>query len=42
VTRINQIEAWLPEALQHYHGGIAVPPPRAPYRPSIGPMPQTS
>jgi len=44
VTRINQIEAWLPEALQHYHGpgGGAVPPPPAPYRPTIGPMPQDS
>jgi predicted Zn-dependent protease len=42
LTRINQIEAWLPEALQHYQGGNAVPVPRAPYRPPIGPMPQTS
>jgi predicted Zn-dependent protease len=42
LTRINQIEAWLPEALQHYHGGSAAPPPPAPYRPLIGPMPQTS
>ncbi len=43
LTRINQIEAWLPEALQHYHGpGGGVQPPPAPYRPPIGPMPQTS
>jgi predicted Zn-dependent protease len=44
LTRINQIEAWLPEALQHYHGpgGGPVPPAPAPYRPKIGPMPQTS
>lgn len=44
VTRINQIEAWLPEALQYYHGpgGGAAPPAPAPYRPTIGPMPQAS
>jgi predicted Zn-dependent protease len=44
LTRINQIEAWLPEALRYYHGpgGGAVPPPPAPYKPTIGPMPQTS
>jgi metalloendopeptidase OMA1, mitochondrial len=44
LTRINQIEAWLPEALQHYHGPGSgpVPPAPAPYRPKIGPMPQTS
>ncbi|MDW7648647.1 MAG: M48 family metallopeptidase [Nitrospiraceae bacterium] len=44
LTRINQIESWLPEALQHYHGpgGVVVPPPAAPYRPAIGPMPQPS
>ncbi|WP_202967268.1 hypothetical protein [Nitrospira moscoviensis] len=43
VMRINQIEAWLPEALQHYTGpaGGIVPPP-APYRPLIGPMPRSS
>lgn len=42
-TRINQIEAWLPEAMQHYRGPNApVVPPPAPYRPLIGPMPQTS
>jgi predicted Zn-dependent protease len=43
-TRINQIEAWLPEALRYYHGpgGGAAPPAPAPYRPTIGPMPQTS
>jgi metalloendopeptidase OMA1, mitochondrial len=43
LTRINQIEAWLPDALQHYHGpGGGVQPMPAPYRPLIGPMPQTS
>lgn len=43
VTRINQIEAWLPDALQHYHGpGGGVQPAPAPYRPLIGPMPQAS
>ena len=44
LTLINQIEAWLPEALQHYHGpgGGVAPPPAAPYRPAIGPMPQPS
>ncbi len=45
VTRINQIEAWLPEMLPLYHGadggGTTTPPP-APYRPSIGPMPKPS
>jgi predicted Zn-dependent protease len=42
LTRINQIESWLPDALQYYQGGTAVPPPRAPYRPPIGPMPKSS
>lgn len=44
LTRINQIEAWLPKALQHYHGpgGGTLPPPPAPYRPTIGPMPEAS
>ena len=44
VTRISQIEAWLPETLHYYHGpgGGAAPPAPAPYRPMIGPMPQTS
>ncbi|TKS60538.1 MAG: peptidase M48 [Nitrospira sp.] len=43
ITRINQIEAWLPEALQRYHGpGGGVQPTPAPYRPLIGPMPQSS
>ena len=44
LTRINQIEAWLPEALQYYHGLGGGPAPRAPapYRPTIGPMPETS
>lgn len=43
VTRINQIEAWLPEVLQHYRGpGGGAPAQPAPYRPLIGPMPQIS
>lgn len=43
LTRINQIEAWLPEALQHYHApGGGVQPTPAPYRPLIGPMPHSS
>ena len=44
LTRMNQIEAWLPEALQHYHGpgGGVAPPAPAPYKPMIGPMPQPS
>ena len=43
LTRINQIEAWLPEMLPHYHGpaGEMAPSP-APYKPAIGPMPQVS
>src|SRR6476469_11101169 len=38
VTRINQIESWLPDALKYYHeaqGGE--PPAPAPYHPLIGP-----
>jgi predicted Zn-dependent protease len=43
VTRINQIEAWLPEALRYYKGpGGGEQPTPEPYRPPIGPMPQTS
>jgi predicted Zn-dependent protease len=43
VTRINQLESWLPEAMRYYHAaeGGQVPAP-APYKPAIGPMPQTS
>ena len=43
VTRINQLEAWLPEAMRYYHGaeGGPVPAP-APYKPAIGPLPQAS
>ncbi len=43
VTRINQIEAWLPEVLPLYRpegGQPGVPAQPAPYRPSIGPLPQ--
>jgi metalloendopeptidase OMA1, mitochondrial len=43
VTRINQIEAWLPEVLQYYHGtNKDQAPAPAPYKPAIGPMPQMS
>ena len=46
VTRINQIEAWLPEVLMLYHppnGGPNAPARPAPYQPPIGPvMPRTS
>ena len=42
VTRINQIEAWIPEALKHYHPAQSPAPltPIQPYRPPIGPMPE--
>lgn len=43
LTRINQIEAWLPDAMQRYHGpNVPAVPAPPPYRPSIGPMPQMS
>lgn len=43
LTRINQIEAWLPEMLPYYHGPSKnVAPPPAPYKPPIGPLPQAS
>ena len=42
VTRINQLEAWLPEAMRYYHGAGGGPMPApAPYKPAIGPLPQT-
>lgn len=46
ITRINQLEAALPDALRLYHpvGGEAPATPSAPpapYRPLIGPMPQS-
>lgn len=44
ITRINALEAALPDALQLYHPTGEVPShapsPTAPYRPHIGPMPQ--
>lgn len=48
ITRIHQIEAWMPDAMRFYHVKDAplapqmpVPgPPPAPYRPPIGPMPE--
>ena len=43
VTRINDIEAWLPESLKYYQGpGGGGQPTPIPYRPLIGPMPQPS
>lgn len=46
VSRINQIEAWLPGAMKYYRGsGGDVAPPVTipdPYRPPVGPMPQSS
>ncbi len=45
VSRINQIEAWLPGAMKYYRGpGGEVAPPGTipdPYRPPVGPMPQS-
>lgn len=45
VTRINQIEAWIPDAMRFYRpSDIPVtppPPPRPRYKPEIGPMPET-
>jgi predicted Zn-dependent protease len=42
VSRINQIEAWLPDALRYYRGpGEGQLPVPEPYRPPIGPMPQS-
>ncbi len=43
LTRIKQLEAWLPEVLPYYHGpGKSPVPAPAPYRPAIGPLPQSS
>lgn len=45
LTRINQIEAWLPDAMRFYRPSdipVAPPPPPRPlHRPKIGPMPET-
>lgn len=43
VTRINQIEAWIPEAMRYYRPADVPEPvqPRGPYQPPIGPMPKT-
>jgi predicted Zn-dependent protease len=44
VTRINQIEAWIPDALKYYHPSGQTPAfpigPIQPYRPPVGPMPE--
>jgi predicted Zn-dependent protease len=38
LSRINQIEAWIPEALKYYHEAQGGEPPEpAPYHPLIGP-----
>jgi predicted Zn-dependent protease len=43
VTRINQLEVWMPEAMRYYHAaGGTTPAPTAPYKPAIGPLPQAS
>ncbi|HKT35488.1 MAG TPA: M48 family metallopeptidase [Nitrospira sp.] len=44
VTRINQIEAWMPEAMHYYQaaGGGGTSPAPTPYKPAIGPMPKAS
>lgn len=43
LTRIRQIEAWLPEMLRLYHGPAPDSSPAPiPYKPPIGPLPQTS
>jgi predicted Zn-dependent protease len=40
-SRINQIEAWLPEAMKYYQGAGGIEPVQpAPYHPSIGPQQQ--
>ncbi len=44
VTRINQIEAWIPDAMKYYHPAGKAPAipsgPIQPYRPPVGPMPE--
>ncbi len=42
VTRINQIEAWIPEVMRYYRpeDGLAPAHPPRPYQPLIGPMPK--
>ena len=43
VTRIHQLESWMPEAMRYYQAANGeTPPAPAPYKPAIGPMPQTS
>lgn len=44
VTRINQIEAWVPDAMKYYRPDLTPSQPYGPvrpYRPPIGPMPDT-
>lgn len=41
-SRIDQIEAWIPEAMKFYRGPKAIEPGQpVPYRPSIGPLPRS-
>lgn len=43
ITRINQIEAWIPDAMRFYQPAASPapePPPRPLFRPEIGPMPR--
>jgi predicted Zn-dependent protease len=43
VTRINQLEAWMPEAMRYYHAAEGTTPPApTPYKPAIGPLPRAS
>src|SRR5689334_11462663 len=41
-SRIDQIEAWIPEAMKFYRGPKAIEPGQpVPYHPSIGPLPRS-
>jgi predicted Zn-dependent protease len=43
VTRINQIEAWIPQAMKFYHPEASMPvsPQRSPYDLTPGSVPKT-